>query len=754
MYKKYQSSFILAILAVACIAVLSIVPEPASAATSSAQCWFVPLWLKQFQAVGIKQDSTHDAFVDDCCNIDNSDPKNSYLRRIVTCNAGGWPEIMRWRDELNGTVNAYLVDYLSYPSIYSSSSRTSRKVTIPWVELDLSGNPRLDGTLDLTWHYFGDTLKRLNLSGTSIGGQMGRLDAIFPHLEELDLRGSKISGHLVPMPQTLKVCKLPTTICYYPDWDSSVVPDICIENLPACNGTAPEFSGTPSIPPPLRPHWGDVPLPVTDHRMKPLEEQFILAMDWAEYHGVTVNRTKVLDTVRKTSADLKGQYNMYIWENRGPSLYIRWFRGYISQFNVNCYKNGLTGDINLPANTLSELKGLGDLEMASCNLTGAFPDFVLNMADLGTLQLDNNELSGPVPSLASLESLDSLSLTGNKLGPFGPLQGQSGSCRLLPQRGSKGCWEYDPEFSSPECAERDNKRMGRCNPKEAVFSDAGPWICYYDGCFGGILVRKIKSSNDGETLQCKGPDSETCTYYLDSKCTRERPPNDWSSCGCGRKRLRQAASLQREGKICSPSELESSNACVCPYCVQYWCKWAWRDWDSLTNVTIASSAPSILSPTSTAIVAATTAPTTAPTPSATPLATDAICIRSCADKGNFILARKFNGTSVQCIGPAVDKCSWFSEPSCTLLADGEPAPEASGLTGYVCPQVSVGWCKTARDQLYDGLVASCSLSLSTRTATAVAMSTSRPSGASPRHAYARMILVQVLIVATFALVLL
>lgn len=712
MMKTCNFSFLLAIL----LAALAVLPRTSTAApASNNKCYFVPQWLAYYQAANITSN-----FLGNCCSINNSDPNVPYRRRTVSCNAEGWPDTIKWRDELNGsTTNVYMFTTLLHPPIWFDVG-ASRMVMIPWVEIDLSGNKLFSGSLDVTWKYAGDTLKRLNLSDTAISGQIRRLDAIFPHLEELDLRGSNVSGYVPPMPQSLKVCKLPPTLCYYSEWNSSLVPDICKEGLPACKDSAPEISGTPVLPPPLRPHWGDVPLPVTDHGMRPLEEQITLALDFVEYHGMNFNRTLAMDNFKKA-------LNSWIdVTGKNARLRVYWYRGYLTSFSLYCNsKEPLHGDINLPANTMSELKGLSGIAMEGCNLTGTFPDFVFGMSDLVGLSLANNQLSGPVPTLASLESLSMVSLAGNKLGPFAPITGGV-SCRLVPQRGGKGCWEYDPEFSSPGCAVQDgNAPINRCSTKESVYSDAGPWCCYYHFCFGGVMVRQIHNSIDGETVQCKGPDSETCTYYLDSECTAERPPNSWDDCGCGRKRLRAAATLEQEGKVCSPSELQISHPCVCPYCVEYWCKYVWGDRTTFFNSTTPTVPPQATATLTEATT--TTVPSVSPTASPTPIAKEAICVRSCADKGNYVLVRKFNGT-VQCVGPSMDKCSWFAEPSCTVVADGEPAPEASGSIGYVCPQITEGWCKTARDQLYDGVVASCSLPVPTRTALAV--STTRPSSAT------------------------
>lgn len=67
------------------------------------------------------------------------------------------------------------------------------------------------------------------------------------------------------------------------------------------------------------------------------------------------------------------------------------------------------------------------------------------------------------------------------------------------------------------------------------------------------------------------------------------------------------------------------------------------------------------------------------------------CIRSAADKGNYILSRLLCSGEIQCLGPNDKSCSWFNSNLCTTLAKGEPEPEASNVVGMVCDGKE-GWC--------------------------------------------------------------
>ncbi|KAI9031121.1 hypothetical protein DFJ74DRAFT_423744 [Hyaloraphidium curvatum] len=79
------------------------------------------------------------------------------------------------------------------------------------------------------------------------------------------------------------------------------------------------------------------------------------------------------------------------------------------------------------------------------------------------------------------------------------------------------------------------------------------------------------------------------------------------------------------------------------------------------------------------------------------------CVRSCADKGNYVSVRRVH-TTVACMGPfsGGPACSWYSDANCTELAPGEPEPqpESPGFRysgGITCAQTTEGWCGAAAD---------------------------------------------------------
>jgi hypothetical protein len=75
---------------------------------------------------------------------------------------------------------------------------------------------------------------------------------------------------------------------------------------------------------------------------------------------------------------------------------------------------------------------------------------------------------------------------------------------------------------------------------------------------------------------------------------------------------------------------------------------------------------------------------------------EAVCMRSCGDKANYLLVRKIvsregREAGIQCIGPDASKCAWFTEDKCTVVAEGEAGPDPSYDNGFVCDQTIAGW---------------------------------------------------------------
>lgn len=89
-----------------------------------------------------------------------------------------------------------------------------------------------------------------------------------------------------------------------------------------------------------------------------------------------------------------------------------------------------------------------------------------------------------------------------------------------------------------------------------------------------------------------------------------------------------------------------------------------------------------------------------------------MCIRSCADKGNYVKVRRASQMAT-CLGPysdgvvAHDRCSWYSDAKCSVLAPGEPEPGMSYYSdftgGATCLQTTEGWCKLAADAVLRNL---------------------------------------------------
>ncbi|KAI9216907.1 hypothetical protein BC828DRAFT_280880 [Blastocladiella britannica] len=102
----------------------------------------------------------------------------------------------------------------------------------------------------------------------------------------------------------------------------------------------------------------------------------------------------------------------------------------------------LTGTI---PESISKLKSLHSLSLSSNQLKGPIPNSLGTMTALNFIYLNDNQLSGSVPpNLDTMESLDGLNLEGNLLQVFPDLHvfngGSTGSCNVLPQKGSNPCF--------------------------------------------------------------------------------------------------------------------------------------------------------------------------------------------------------------------------------------------------------------------------------------------------------------------------
>lgn len=291
----------------------------------------------------------------------------------------------------------------------------------------------------------GGTLKTLNLSGTGISGQLPRLDILLPKLVTLDVSNSKMTGYVNKLPDTLITCGTSGTgMCYYKEssW-AGITPASCIATLPQCAGTAPS-AAAPPYPDPIRPHWTDI----SNYEaagLKSIEGQCDALRAWLVAHEYD------------EAALWKAGTKCCNWGS--ISCYNSW-----AITSIYFGGTGLRGNINEPANTLSELKALQGIDLGYNKLSGAFPTFLLGMPDLSTIDLSYNQLTGSVVDLLPLERLRSLEFQGNQLTGSIPLLVSRNSsygcgcstcgcgssylytCKIEGAPNDKLCWKYDPIF--------------------------------------------------------------------------------------------------------------------------------------------------------------------------------------------------------------------------------------------------------------------------------------------------------------------
>ncbi len=224
------------------------------------------------------------------------------------------------------------------------------------------------------------------------------------------------------------------------------------------------------------------------------------------------------------------------------------------------------------------------------------------------------------------------------------------------------------------------------------------WKCI-QSCSDGISFLQV--GNVGRGVQCRGTDSRTCAWYEDAACTILKPqaiaPTDEIS-----------------GVICS-----NFNG---GWCQEARNQVSWGMAQSRCAVSPPPPPPPLVSVVTTTPIAVTTTPiqvtttpvqvTTTPvqvtttvadstsTDNPAPVPTPAPslppgwkCIRSCADKGNYVRVgtSSQNGQAyIQCAGPWTGKCSWYSDAACQVVAPNEFA--AANVGGNRCFGYGFGWC--------------------------------------------------------------
>ncbi|KAI9030272.1 hypothetical protein DFJ74DRAFT_764644 [Hyaloraphidium curvatum] len=277
-------------------------------------------------------------------------------------------------------------------------------------------------------------------------------------------------------------------------------------------------------------------------------------------------------------------------------------------------------------------------------------------------------------------------------------QTESGWCKLAADTALRG---IQPDYKCPGLPPPTTRTRTSTTTTPGPVRTLSPlsdWQCLGEVlCFTYVKVRRVDA--DGRnTLQCRGPDAENCWAYEDANCTVQVA---WPS-GCPDSKKRQcgrAVAARDEGPgghVCTPTELMAKGGtCMCP-CTEIWCSSArgffaaHPEWDYANGGRLPATTTQARHE-STVVQQTTSAGQASPT--STPPSSTWTCIRSCSDKGNYIAVRAA-GRVAQCRGPDAQRCSWYSDRACTVLAPGEPEPSSDG-GGMICPERAEGWCARA-----------------------------------------------------------
>lgn len=628
-----------------------------------------------------------------CCEFDRSDATTT---RRITCIEGVLDTIVWGPSAIQGPWGAE--GFAEQGSLTS----TTGSATSAFSKIDFSGNPGLVGDFPMFFGGFKSTLKHLNLSGTGLSGRMPRLDVLLPKLEVLDLSHTKLQGFANAVSSKTTDCHLGPNneLCYYPSssWVATT-PASCRDKLPPCQGTAPDNTA-PVLPPPYRPHTYEKVISGTSD-LKSIPEQCELLKTWLLYHDYPATALSSFTNGSSTSCCSFKNSNLWI----DCQKYTSDYGGHdLEPYGITLVETEfrLVGDINLPLNTMSELKALRFAHFHSSKMTGSFPTWISAMPDMISIDLRWNGLEGPIPNLEAFEHLSTFRNTGNRFAGAVPL--------LVAQNFSKWssrpndmyacdissdefahevCWLYDPAFYDPLCITQSAK-VQVCGSKVAtsglnmtIPEQPSDYVCIKSCQDLEHFVNVRTLPGLPKRLECAGPNSTACSWYLDSKCNQLAP--------------NEPLPIPNQGVIC-------------PQQIYGWC-------GAASSVLIGGSSNEVVCP----------------------LKGNWTCVRSCKDKGNSVLVRQWGlesqGGSVQCLGPDSGKCSWYQGDSCKELANGEPQPHASLDMGYICTQLDFGWCKIGADAVFRGTMnRTCDGDLSGQGA-GTTMTTVRPNGAkkSARH---------------------
>ncbi|KAI9026230.1 hypothetical protein DFJ74DRAFT_663599 [Hyaloraphidium curvatum] len=618
-------------------------------------------WLRQRKASGMGDIGSTP---DNCCAWDYSALSPSGGTRKASCNAASEVQVLTWRGELNGTFN--------FAGLSPKQTLDPGQLSARYETIDLSGNPNLHGPIIPGSPSTYASMKSLNLSNSGLSGRLPRMDAWMPQLTSFDVSNTFLTGFLPQMPSGLAVCRIPPSVCYYADapWTAST-PKACLEGLPQCQGTYPAQRPDPTILPPLRPHWGDVPDPLSANGLATIRGQCQALLTWLTAHGASINETEFME--------FAGNSSCCGWGVAGPNLKrIYCARNDQAIVRLELQNMGLTGDAAQPPDTMAQIKALGILRLDNNRLTG-FPSWILNMSDIGQLLASNCELTGPVPNLTPLESLTQIWLTNNSLtGPIPAVRGVTDNyCFLNPQRGAGPCYQNDPQWSEPTCLWGYGNRWAEfCTETVPSVPDVvqpqTDWACVKTVCGENLVVRRVWSFQQGITIQCKGDGNApygtnrlACQFYSDDKCTVPttitKPQN---------RRLASRAPAD-DGPVCMQEDTYTESSCMCP-CAN-WCAAAWESWGQFqANSTAATTATA-----STATVTGSVVPTSpATTASATSVPATSTAVPTSSVPATSTVATSSAATSAATSSAttSVLPTSTTSRPSgCDRLAIGSIA---------------------------------------------------------------------------------
>ncbi|CAI7758299.1 unnamed protein product, partial [Closterium sp. NIES-54] len=159
--------------------------------------------------------------------------------------------------------------------------------------------------------------------------------------------------------------------------------------------------------------------------------------------------------------------------------------------NLDLSTNSFTGSI--PGSLFWQHPNLVNLNLANNDLNSSFPPAIANAANLQSVFLSGNQLSGPLPDLSSLPSIVSLSLFDNSLSSLPPALLAKSNNVTLQLFNNDLCKPFNPDYTQ------------LCSPPTPLTQYTAPAFCDGLACENDLYSPSAPLYNESHSCVCVSP---------------------------------------------------------------------------------------------------------------------------------------------------------------------------------------------------------------------------------------------------------